>query len=345
MPITPTRRRHRSAARLVAALAVPLTVVAAAPLGFANPWNSDCLPDLWVIERIHTDTGRTKVHTLSGDDRYRAFRVHSSTPLRETSSDHSFEFLRGDFNGDGSEDLYVIQKTGTGSGHTEVHVLNGADLFHSCLMAFRPTPLLETGSDSTWVFQLADFNRDRILDLYAIEKLGAASGYTEVHVLNGADRFASFLLHTRTTITETGSDESWVFRVADYSGDGAPDLYAFQRTDTWSGQTEVHILDGASRFRALLVHAAPTTLAESGNDDAWAFSLADLNGDGVRDLYAVQKQDTDSGRTEVHVLNGADMFRSLLVFGAKTPLLETGDDASWLFLAGGCGAGSPPGPQ
>jgi hypothetical protein len=336
-----TRRPGFAIAGSLAAIALVMTGLAATLS--AHPWNTDCLPDLWVIERHRTDSGQTRAHILSGEDIYGAFLVHASTALSETGTDHSFEFLLGDFDGDAMQDIYVVQKTGTRSGRTEVHVLNGADFYRSFLMAGRVTALGDVGSGSAWQFQLADFDGDRILDLYAIEKKGSMSGQTEVHVLNGADRFRSFLLHAATTIAEIGDERSWVFLVNDFSGDGAPDIYALQRTDTWSGQTEVHILDGASWFRALLVHAAPTALAETGGRDDWWFSLADLDGDNVKDLYAVQKLDTVSGRTEVHVLNGADLFRAPLIHGARTPIRETGDDASWIFLATDCKGGTVPG--
>ncbi|MCP4901437.1 MAG: hypothetical protein GY906_31105 [bacterium] len=54
---------------------------------------------------------------------------------------------------------------------------------------------------------------------------------------------------------------------------------------------------------------------------------------------------TRSGQTEVHVLNGADLFQALLLHGAKTPISETGDDAAWIFLAAGCEDANPPGQQ
>ena len=331
----PTHRFHHRVRSTSAAVAVALLVLLVAPVA-AHPWNTDCLPDLWVIERHRTDSGQTKAHILSGEDMYGAFLLHASTALSESGTDHGFEFLHGDFNGDGVKDIYVVEKTGTRSRRTEVHVLNGADFYRSFLMAGRPTALGETGSNAEWQFLLADFDRDRILDLYAIQKKGTLSGQTEVHVLNGADHFRSFLLHTRTTIAEIGDERSWIFMIDDFSGDGSPDLYALQRRGTWSGQTELHILDGASRFGALLVHARPTALSETGGRDDWWFSLADLDGDRIKDLYAVQKLDTVSGQTEVHVLNGADLFSSFLIHGAKTPIRETGDDATWIFFASDC---------
>lgn len=338
---SPPRRLGAIASTLVAGL----LLTAFAPPCVAYPWNTDCLPDLWVVERHRTGYGQTRAHILSGEDIYSAFLLNATTALSETGADHAFEFLLGDFNGDSMLDIYVIEKTGTRSGRTEVHVLNGADFYRSFLMAGWATALGDTGSNAEWQFQLADFDGDRVLDLYAIQKKGARSGQTEVHVLNGADDFRSFLLHTSTTIAEIGDERSWIFLVNDFSGDRVPDLYAIQRRGARSGQTEVHILDGASRFRAFLVHASPTTLAETGGADDWWFSLADLDGDGVRDLYAVEKMNARSGQTEVHVLNGADLFRSLLLFGAKTPIAETGDDAAWIFLAAGCEGANPPGQQ
>lgn len=52
--------------------------------------------------------------------------------------------------------------------------------------------------------------------IYGILRSETDSGSTEVHVLNGADNFQSFLLHTETVLSETGTDGNWVFLVAPY---------------------------------------------------------------------------------------------------------------------------------
>jgi hypothetical protein len=174
-----------------------------------------------------------------------------------------------------------------------------------------------------------------VADLYAFQKNGAASGRTEVTIVNGADRYRSVLLHAATALGELGFDRSWDLLLGDFNGDAVPDLYAIEKMGSRSGQTEVHILDGASLYRAYLVLGARSALRETGDDGTFMFSLGDYSGDGVPDLYAVEKQFTPSGQTEVHVLDGASFFGAHLLY-TKTPLSELGSDFKWVLSTAGC---------
>jgi len=264
-----------------------------------------CVADLYAFQKDGTASGRTEVMIVNGADRYRSVLLHSATALREIGFDRSWDLLLGDFNGDAVPDLYAIQKKGTRSGQTEVHILNGADFFRSLLLHGARTPISETGEDGAWDFALADFNGDRVLDLYVIHKQGTPSGQTEVHILNGADHFRAYLvLGAKTALSELGRDASWEFALADFSGDRVPDLYAIEKKGSRSGQTEVHIL-------------------------------------GVPDLYAIEKQYTRSGQTELHILDGASFFGAHLLY-TKTALGEVGSDFKWVLSTAGCTASGVP---
>jgi hypothetical protein len=207
-----------------------------------------------------------------------------------------------------------------------VHVLNGADNFKSFLL-HAATALHPTGSDLTWVFLVGDYNADGRKDLYAINK--NANGKTDVHVLNGADNFRTFLLHSVSGSANVGTDNSQMLDLADYNNDGKLDLWFIAKGVTGSGTTEVHILSGADGFKTYIAHSA-TGLHLTGADGRWYFSVGDYNGDGRPDLYAIDKQDTASGKTAVHVLNGADGFKSFLLHSASA-LHLTGTDHRWVF--------------
>jgi serine protease len=224
--------------------------------------------------------------------------------------------------------VYGIAKHNTGSGRTEVHVLNGANNFQSFLLN-TSTALGTTGTDNSWVFAVADYNRDGAQDLYAIGKHNTGSGRTEVHVLNGANNFQSFLLNTSTVLGTTGNNSSWVFAVADYNRDGAQDVYGIAKHNTGSGRTEVHVLNGANNFQSFLLNTS-TALGTTGTDNSWVFTVNDYNHDGAQDVYGIAKHNTGSGRTEVHVLNGANNFQSFLL-NTSTVLGTTGTDSSWVF--------------
>lgn len=270
-------------------------------------------------------SGRTEVHQLTFSSGYQSYSKHIATALSRTGSDHLWVLLLGDYNRDGVEDIYAINKVGA-SGRTEVHVLNGADSFRTYL-AHIATALGVTGRDEKWVFELADYNRDGTLDLYGILRQGS-SGRTEVHVLNGANRFSGYLVNVATPLPATGSDGSWDFGLGDQNRDGAVDLFAISKMGRGSGRTEIVVLDGASSFRTYLGEAV-TALGQTGRDGAWQFRISDYNGDQVLDAFAILRNGS-SGRTELHVLNGSSNFSSFLLHRA-TALGRTGSDGSWNF--------------
>jgi acyl-CoA-binding protein len=230
-------------------------------------YNHDGILDLYVISKQGA-SGHTEVHVLDGSNGYQTYLAHIVTALSQTGSDNSWVFATGDYDRDGTLDLYAIAKQG-GSGHTEVHVLSGVGGFQNYL-AHAVTPLGQSGSDNSWMFALGDYDRDGVLDLYAIAKLGG-SGHTDVHVLAGTGGFQTYLLHTSTPLAQTGTDGSWMFTLGDYNQDGVLDLYAIARQGG-SGHTDVHVLNGTGNFQTYLVQAA-TPLPQSGTDYSWMFAV------------------------------------------------------------------------
>lgn len=73
-------------------------------------------------------SGHTEAHILSRDSGYHQFTLHKALPLAPTSTT-TCEFSLADLNGDGVPDLAVTLVQGTGSGHTELHVLSGSTNF------------------------------------------------------------------------------------------------------------------------------------------------------------------------------------------------------------------------
>jgi len=222
--------------------------------------------------------------------------------------------------------LYSISKLG-GSGFTDMHVLNGADGYRSFALQ-TPTSLGQTGNSTAWQFALNDINRDGAADLYSIYRQGA-SGRTEIYVLNGAQNFRASLMQTATILPATGTGLEWEFLLGDYNRDGVTDLYTIYRIGA-SGMTEVHVVDGASGFQSYLAHIA-TGLGQTGTGNNWQFELNDRNGDGVLDLYCINR--TGATRTEVHVLDGSRNFQVPLLQVA-TVLMPTGTGNEWDFKLG-----------
>jgi hypothetical protein len=208
-----------------------------------------------------------------------------------------------DWNGDRRPDLVIVQRSDTGSGRTELYILDGTSTLPQGAASFQRL-LLHTGTvlgptDDRHAFSVADWNGDGRLDLVVVQKSGTASGQTELRVVDGASSFQRYLLETATLLGPT--DDRHVFSVVDWNGDSRLDLVVVQKSGTASRRTEVRVLDGASAFRRSLLQ---TSTALGPTDDRHEVSMADWNGDGRLDLVVVQKSGTASGRTEARVLAG-----------------------------------------
>ena len=267
---------------------------------------------------------KTELRGLSRATTFQTYSSNNATLLGKTGNDESWAFAMGLYNGDTKADLYAIKKNGA-SGKTEVHVLNGANGFTTYLTNVA-TILGQTGANNAWDFKVADYNRDGKRDLYAIKKQGAGNK-VEVRVLNGANNFQTYLLSVQTAVGPVPLDYSYQFELADYNGDGNPDLYVIKKV-SGTGKTEVQVLDAVGGFKNYLVSRA-SILGQTGTDNAWDFKVGDYNRDGFPDVYGIKKNGA-SGKTEVFVMNGANQFQSYLVV-TSTILGATGSDASWKF--------------
>ncbi|WP_437313492.1 FG-GAP-like repeat-containing protein [Sorangium sp. So ce385] len=92
----------------------------------AGDVNGDGALDVYAIKR-NGARGRTEVHVLDGAANLSRFATQTETALGATTAD-SFEFAVGDYDGDGRDDLWAIQRAGA-SGSTEVHVMTVASGF------------------------------------------------------------------------------------------------------------------------------------------------------------------------------------------------------------------------
>ena len=162
-------------------------------------YNKNGILDLYCIKKNKTGTNSTEVHILDGSNNYQSFLLQTGTCLHETGN--NFEFGLGDFNNNGILDLYCIKKYDTGNNNTEIHILNGSDNFQSFLYQNK-TELFAT--DDNYSFGISDYNNNGHPDIYCIKKLGVNS--TEVHILNGSDKFMSYLLQIGTKLEKTNND-------------------------------------------------------------------------------------------------------------------------------------------
>ncbi len=221
-------------------------------------WDRDGRPDLFAIKKNGTGTASTEVHILSGDDNFQTFLLHTGTPQHETWYEYDFQIA--DWNRDGYQDLIIIKKYNTGTRSTEVHILSGASNFQESIL-HTGTPQEETGDN--YDFDMADWDRDGYPDLFVIKKNVTGTGMAEVHILSGASSFQRFIINISTAQHQTGNE--YVFRVADWDGDGRPDLFGIKKNQTGTGSTEVHILSGSGNFHQFLLHIG-TVQEETGSN-------------------------------------------------------------------------------
>jgi hypothetical protein len=163
--------------------------------------------------------------------------------------------------------------------------------------------ILQTGTsfdnaDDTVKFLMNDWNGGGRPDLIAIRKSNTETDETEVHILSGASNFQDSILQTKTALHST--DSMLDFTMADWNGDGHLDLIAI-KSNTETDGTGVHILSGASNFQDFILQ---TDTALHTTDNTFDFAMVDWNGDGRPDLVAIKKKNTNTKRTEVHVLAG-----------------------------------------
>ena len=198
-------------------------------------------------------------------------------------------------------DLYCVNRVGT-----DIHILDRDTNYGAPVQFEIPTALGQT--DSSWVFEIGDYNNDFVTDLFAIQK-NSLSEKTDVHIMSGATSYQTFLLQRDTILGNT--DASWQFDVGDLDRDGYLDLYCIHQTG-WTG-TEVHVLSGATEYQSW-IQQEDTLLGAT--DSNWEFDLADYNNDLVLDLYCIRKN--ASSGTEVSILNGADGYATWLLEDEST---------------------------
>jgi hypothetical protein len=229
--------------------------------------------DLFAIKKSGTGSGKTEVHVLSAASNYKTFILQTATSLGETGATADFVLAE-------NRDLFAIQKSGTGTRSTEVHILSAASNYKSFVLQ-TGTALGETGA--TTEFALAA-NRD----LFAIMKSGTGSRTTEVHVLSAAGNYKSFVLQTKTGLHETGTTTEFALAAN-------RDLFAIMKSGTGTRSTEVHVLSAASSYKSFIFQSG-TVLAET--DSGFSFAVT-----STRKLFAVKKQNTGSKSTEVHIVD------------------------------------------
>jgi len=169
-----------------------------------------------------------------------------------------------------SDDILVVHKGPvTGSGYTEVHVLD-AKTNYQTFKVHSATPIEPSAGlgAAEWTFGVKANG-----DLVGIKKGPTGTGKTEVHVLSKSSAYTSFVLQAPTALQDTSFSADgieWDFAVLAKHSD---DLMVIKKgPHTGSSQTEVHILSAAANYNNFTVNA-PTALGytDSSIGADWSF--------------------------------------------------------------------------
>ena len=202
-------------------------------------------------------------------------------------TEHTWEFLVAPDN----NDLFCINKLGTESCATEIHILNADANYHHfrCQSGIN---LHETGQN--FQFALAH-NRD----LFAIKKSHTSTNSTEVHILTASSNYQTYRLQTGTAMPETDHTSQFLLASND-------DLCWIKESITGSKTTEVHVLSASSNYQSFVLHTS-TKLPET--DLSWDFIGVGWN----NDVYAIERSNTSSDITRLYVLNHASHYKTISV--------------------------------
>ncbi|WP_229068990.1 VCBS repeat-containing protein [Actinoplanes sp. DH11] len=195
--------------------------------------NGDNRPDVMVVQKNGTASGRTEVRVADVASFSRSLLLDTATALPAT--DDRTQFSVADWNADGRPDLVATQTTGTASGKVEVQVLDGATGFQQALLPVTATS--EPAADGLRV-TTADFNGDKRPDVVVMKKSGAA---TDIRVLDGAAALRRQLLRGSAPVA---ADDRHELLVTDWDADARPDLVVVQKSGTASGRAEFVVLSG-----------------------------------------------------------------------------------------------------
>lgn len=203
--------------------------------------------------------GTAQVKVLDGSGYLRLFLTHATIVQRDTRLGRA-QFVAGDYDGDGRDDLWVVDLDR--DGRLAVSVLDASTGFQTELSdAVTAAPALDP---DRWQVTTGDFDFDGRDDLYLVDL--QSEGRTAVHVLDAKTGFTTFLAQTFTAALAV-DPATWSVSTADHNGDGRDDLVMVNRA---GATTEVHALDAATGFSSYLLQTG--TALGATTDPSWTIA-------------------------------------------------------------------------
>lgn len=282
------------------------------PISGGGTSSKEIAPDLFGVQHMYTASGQAEVRRFDGKTNYTSW-VGGWVSADGWHTSDGVSYVVGDHNKDGRKDVYEILHQNSPSGMTEIKVLDGASNYSRFLGGWVTPEGWHSGAGTD--YDLADYNRDGVSDMYVIQHQSTNSGMTEVRVLDGKSNFTR---HIGGWVTADGlhSDNGVSYAVGDYNSDGKPDVYSIQHWDSNSGKVEVRVLDGATNYGSWMGGWVTPEGWHGGS--SVDYDVGYYDGDSKPEVYQILHQYTSSGQTEVKVLNGASNYTAW-VGGWVTP--------------------------
>jgi surface antigen len=162
---------------------------------------------------------------------------------------------------------------------------------------------------------------DRV-SIYAVQYKTTNSGNIEISQSNVSDGNTTWAQHWQTSQAVTA--DSLQVLVADANADGRLDVYLLQ-TDSATKRQQAIILDGGKDYKTTL---GDWQTDQAATDIPASYSLADYDGNGSLDLFAIEQNTVTANIT---ILDGSNKFAHALAQwqapadGAEKVMYEVGD--------------------
>jgi hypothetical protein len=269
-------------------------------------WSGGPQADLYIIQQTGTASGNMDYSVLAAGSNYTSVVEHGMIPI---AANADYAFALADWDNDAQPDLFAINREGATA--TEITILSGASRFQTVIF-HGTTGLAKT--DRNWSFGLADWDRDGIPDLVAVQTAATASQHVEIHVLSGASNFRTEILRVDTGVAlKAPVDVS----VTDWDGDRVPDIVLSYRNQPAPSTLTVTVLRGDQGWQASypdlesnLAEVDPTPGIHLPNPSDAFVVAADWDGDGRAELLAVRNDGSIvTGALGVQVLSASPVMR------------------------------------